>query len=677
MGPASDDDPQPHALPSTIKIWEAYARGLATVTQVNVNIGGSASPIGYRVDNFGNVEVLVDEMVMLLSPHPLNDFANPDLSTQDGTLTQGSVAPSSSLTYFYGGLQSSQYEPEWWCTEDSQMTQAGRSIILGGEILPFDMENIIETSSAPPGEGPLDEPQDDIAIQDLLWAYMRTNPTLVVGKTPLWTEISDDTEAEIDLTLSVTNIGFPPASSATLVDTIPAGYSMKAGSASPSPDLVITLPDGSQEVRWTVSLDGASADADGDGLEREEGFANDGIDNDGDGLIDEDTYLMPTTYDNVKVAYTLVTPPLPEGRYFLPRAQVDTDGDAVMDAHSAEPLVEAIFKNDPPLASAGGPYLGDEGQPITFDGSGSLDPNGDTLEYRWDFDSDGTFEVNWNPSPTGTHTWGDDLVTSVTLEVRDGEYVSADTVQVVVGNLAPTAEPISWTAATNAPRTVGYWGHQCDLKKLNENHAGILQSWVDAIGSQSLVFPAVSDIESVCAILEDTGGSDMLIKAQRQLMALWLNVVSGKLDPASQVELPSLTAAATVETAIEDIEAVLTSGTSDRAELERAKDIADSINNGIGVAYAVVTFTASGTDPGSDDLTFSWDFGDGVAASTTYFNDGVAPDPPDSPGGAFPFAAANAVEHTYFAPGDYTIILTLLDDDGGSHQVTLLLSLGG
>jgi streptogramin lyase len=76
------------------------------------------------------------------------------------------------------------------------------------------------------------------------------------------------------------------------------------------------------------------------------------------------------------------------------------------------------------------------------------------------------------------------------------------------------------------------------------------------------------------------------------------------------------------------------------------------------------THHASATDPGSDDLTFSWNLG----ATTTYFNDGLGPDPFPSPWGVFPFVAADAASVTFDAPGVYLVAVTVADDDGGSDS---------
>jgi hypothetical protein len=81
-------------------------------------------------------------------------------------------------------------------------------------------------------------------------------------------------------------------------------------------------------------------------------------------------------------------------------------------------------------------------------------------------------------------------------------------------------------------------------------------------------------------------------------------------------------------------------------------------------AGADLPSSADGTDPGSDDLTFSWSVGD----VNTYFNDGVSPDPAESPLGTFPFMASDSIDAVYADPGVVTLAVVLTDDDGGTDE---------
>jgi Mg-chelatase subunit ChlD len=79
-----------------------------------------------------------------------------------------------------------------------------------------------------------------------------------------------------------------------------------------------------------------------------------------------------------------------------------------------------------------------------------------------------------------------------------------------------------------------------------------------------------------------------------------------------------------------------------------------------------ITLIATATDPGSDDLTFTWDWGFGTpVVSNTLFNDGTGPDLFPSPDGISPFSASDTQSYTYGDNGVFLVTITVEDDDAG------------
>lgn len=94
--------------------------------------------------------------------------------------------------------------------------------------------------------------------------------------------------------------------------------------------------------------------------------------------------------------------------------------------------------NNPPQADPGGPYVGTSGQPVSFDGRDSGDPDGDPLSFVWNF-GDGFSGVGATPQ----HTYAASGTYTVSLTVNDGQASSAPatTSAVISGaNSAPQAD---------------------------------------------------------------------------------------------------------------------------------------------------------------------------------------------------------------------------------------------
>ncbi len=91
--------------------------------------------------------------------------------------------------------------------------------------------------------------------------------------------------------------------------------------------------------------------------------------------------------------------------------------------------------NNPPVANPGGPYQGATGQPISFNGSGSSDPDGNNLTYAWDFGDGGT-----GSGATPSHTYavaGSYLVTLTVTDDGTPSLSSTATTSASVLNLIP------------------------------------------------------------------------------------------------------------------------------------------------------------------------------------------------------------------------------------------------
>jgi glucose/arabinose dehydrogenase len=122
---------------------------------------------------------------------------------------------------------------------------------------------------------------------------------------------------------------------------------------------------------------------------------------------------------------------------------VDFDGGTIR-------RIRYFSTNRPPVAVAtAAPTTGAAPLTVTFDGTGSSDPDGDTLSYAWDLDADGAYDDSTATRPTWTYTASGSYAAK--LRVTDPGGLSATaTVTVTVGNTAPTA-------TINAPAAGTTW----------------------------------------------------------------------------------------------------------------------------------------------------------------------------------------------------------------------------
>ena len=314
------------------------------------------------------------------------------------------------------------------------------------------------------------------------------------------------------------------------------------------------------------------------------------------------------------------------------------------------------FPNLPPVADANGPYVADEGSPIIFDASGSYDPEGDLLEYRWDFDNDGIWETDWLAVPTVTYTYGDDFSGEVKLEVRDQiGKTDEDTTTVNINNVAPTVEDVeAYILVDFTLRAAGEKWHNVEMYILEDG---------SQIGYAEVVrYPGSPDDQS--KTLYDVKCNVTHVISVKVLYTPLNDPINGQPNGATPCW---------VNISFED------GGYNYSHHTFNVKH-PDTWEWIIGVnQYFVgheITFEADASDVGSDDLTFNWFWDDATPdTQTIYYNDGVGPDPYPSPGGIYPVSQFDKQGHIFTTAGNYNVTLTVTDDDGGASSVVIIVKL--
>ena len=119
------------------------------------------------------------------------------------------------------------------------------------------------------------------------------------------------------------------------------------------------------------------------------------------------------------------------GNYTAMLSVTDGVNDPVLVGLSVE-----ILDQQPPVVDPGGPYSGVAGEPVQFDGSGSLDPDGTIISYDWDF-GDG----NTGTGISTTHIYAAVGIYTVTLTVTDDDGATdTATTTATIADLVNTAD---------------------------------------------------------------------------------------------------------------------------------------------------------------------------------------------------------------------------------------------
>ncbi|MBI4197851.1 MAG: PKD domain-containing protein, partial [Chloroflexi bacterium] len=264
----------------------------------------------------------------------------------------------------------------------------------------------------------------------------------------------------------------------------------------------------------------------------------------------------------------------------------------------------------------GGPYTGQALAPITFDGTGSSDPEGQPLTYSWDF-GDGQSGTGASPS----HAYAVSGTYLVSLTVTDPLLLShAQTTLAMVQAAEPTPTPIVNAGpdqTVDEGATVSLPPATFFDPDLGETHTATI-TWGDGASSVGTVSESPQTV-SGSHTYSDNGVFTVTVKV----------VDSGGL-----------------------------SGTD--SFIATVKNVPPMVNAGPDATINEgATFTGSGSfaDPGADTWTATVNYGDG------------------SGGQALPLAGkAFVLSHLYKDNGAFRVTVTVKDDDGGAGADTALVT---
>jgi hypothetical protein len=328
---------------------------------------------------------------------------------------------------------------------------------------------------------------------------------------------------------------------------------------------------------------------------------------------------------------------------------LESEGDhdpTIGDSERAKVRFKLFVPNLPPVADAGDDRQTPEGVDITLDGSGSFDPEGKPLTYSWDLDGDGACDDSSGTDRPLFNAVGNDGTTVVKICVKDETGLTAeDTAVVTVTNVAPAVQ-------FGDPAAIG--------ENTSVIVAGVIRDpgWLDPL-TATINWGDGSAVQNVPGTLENARPDATLTFSLSHIYGdngAYTVTICAADDDTSTCNSIVVTVTNTTPTATID-----TTGTVS----------VNGVPTVIAHAGTSVDFGVRVTDPGSDDLTTTWSWGDGTPpdVSTSLVNPPNA-DPAISPS-IQPRDISATSDHTFARPCVYTSGLTVVDDDGGTTTGSL------
>lgn len=324
---------------------------------------------------------------------------------------------------------------------------------------------------------------------------------------------------------------------------------------------------------------------------------------------------------------------------------------------TSTPGAENLFTlpNQPPVANAGSNIQAIVNKEIVFDGSDSYDPDGDQLNYYWDF-GDNSFAEEITP----THSYSTSGTYLVSLTVDDGIWEDSDSITVTVqaDSTIPgdTAGSIIINEILPNPEGSDSEGEFIELKNIGSNPVNVA-GWQLGDSSSARYTISNEDIKltsieagKLLVIYREASGIALNNSGGDQAALYYPNEEEGCLveysSPIPEGKSYSLLASGEWVWAspTPDEENILINGNNPPvAKIESVTEAR------IGME---LTFDASdSSDLDGDSLEYYWDFGDGNQE------------------------AGVEVGHSYIEVGSYTVVLQVVDFWGATSETSLIVTI--
>lgn len=347
----------------------------------------------------------------------------------------------------------------------------------------------------------------------------------------------------------------------------------------------------------------------------------------------------------------------------------DHSVDAMPLYESGETYTANPCEHDPPVANAGGPYEVDEGTSLQLDGTGSSDPEGLTLTYLWEPESDPDTDpwfLDDHSLSQPVFAAGTNMEVDLTLTVYDQVEAlpDSDNTTVAVNNVAPTVtiDPEQVTVIDEAG-TVTVEAEFTDPGWLDTHTASI--DWGVPAGHEGIEL-----VPAAIQILNSGGPDDPLVGR-----------VTGTYQYGDNDDGSGFTITVTVTDSDGDADSDSFSLTVNNVNPIASIDVSAAVLlNGVQTFVATIgediEFNGHAGDPGSDDLTLTWDWGDGTTDSRVSLVNPPAADPLPSPT-VQDRSEPDQVIHAFADACLYEVTFSAEDDDGGNGEASVDVVIAG